>query len=127
RTDQFLVSGTGVAILLITFLFRRRHMLLITGIGAIFGGFYFQILWLSLLGIFIGIAAITRHRSYTHSLVGWCFFGWISYELETSIGVDGLFLTCFLGYLSHLIADSRILSSGKRGIPLLLPLTAKEF
>ncbi|WP_338137913.1 metal-dependent hydrolase [Niallia circulans] len=73
------------------------------------------------------IASFTSHRSYTHSILGVIFFGIIAADLETSLGINGLFYTCIGGYISHLLADLKILPVNKRGVKLFLPLSSKEF
>jgi inner membrane protein len=101
-------------------------MLTITGIGVIAGGFSLSENWLMLFGIYILIASFVSHRSYTHSILGVIFFGIIASRLEVSLGMDGVFYTCLAGYISHLVADIKLLPFNKRGIKLFLPVSSKE-
>lgn len=101
-------------------------MLTITGVAVIVGGFSLEELWVILLGIYIMIASVSSHRSYTHSLVGVGFFGYIAFLFDSSLGMDGVFYACLGGYISHLIGDLRILPFNKRGVKMFLPLSSKE-
>ena len=124
---QYLGMGIGLAMLVIASRLKQKHMLPLTSIGVIAGGFSLQEIWLILFGIYILIASFVSHRSYTHSIVGVVFFGFIAMKLETSLGVQGVYYTCLAGYISHLLADSKIFPFNKRGIKLFLPVSSKEF
>ncbi len=124
--EKWLGIGIGIGIIVISSFIKQKHMLTITGIGVIAGGFSLQELWVILLGIYIIIASFVSHRSYTHSILGVIFFGFIAYELEASLAIDGVFYTCMAGYISHLIADCKLLPFNKRGIKLFLPISSKE-
>ncbi|WHY69555.1 metal-dependent hydrolase [Neobacillus sp. SuZ13] len=125
-TERWLGIGIGCLIVLVASFIKQRHMLTITGIAVLAAGFSLGELWLILLGIYIVIASFTSHRSYTHSILGIVFFGVIASNLQASLGIDGVFYSCLLGYISHIIADLKILPFNKRGIKLFLPLTSKE-
>lgn len=125
-TDRYLGIGIGLGMIVLASSIKQKHMLTITGIGVLAGGSSLQETWMMLFGIYILIASFVSHRSYTHSLVGIIFFGVIASELEKSLGIDGIFYTCLVGYISHLIADSKLLPFNKRGIKLLLPVSSKE-
>lgn len=124
--ERWVGVGIGFLIVVVASLIKQKHMLTITGIAVLVGGFSLEELWLILLGIYIVIASFTPHRSYTHSILGTVFFGVIASNLETSLGIQGVFYSCFGGYISHLIADLKILPFNKRGIKLFLPLSSKE-
>ncbi|MCQ6277542.1 metal-dependent hydrolase [Bacillus sp. V3B] len=125
-TERWIGFVIGLAMLGIASLIKQKHMLIITGIGVLAGGFSLQESWLMLLGIYILIASFVSHRSYTHSILGVIFFAIIAFKLESSIGVEGVFYTCVAGYISHLIADMKLLPFNKRGIKLFLPISSKE-
>lgn len=125
-TEKWIGVGIGVVMLGLSSSIKQRHMLTITGIGVLAGGFSLQESWLMLLGIYILIASFVAHRSYTHSILGVVFFGIIAFQFEASIGIEGVFYTCLAGYISHLIADMKFLPFNKRGIKLFLPLSSKE-
>ncbi|MED4228509.1 metal-dependent hydrolase [Neobacillus cucumis] len=124
--ERWLGVGIGFLIVVVSSLIKQKHMLTITGIAVVVGGFSLGELWLILLGIYIVIASFTSHRSYTHSILGIVFFGIIASNLEASLGIQGVSYTCIGGYISHLIADLKILPFNKRGIKLFLPLSSKE-
>ncbi|WP_373895718.1 metal-dependent hydrolase [Virgibacillus natechei] len=126
-TDRYLGIGIGLGMIILSSSIKQKHMLTITGIGVIAGGSSLQETWMMLFGIYILIASFVSHRSYTHSIVGVIFFGIIVSKLETSLGINGIFYTCLVGYISHLIADSKLLPFNKRGIKLFLPVSLKEF
>lgn len=125
-SEKWLGIGIGMVMMLVASLMKQKHMLTVTGIGVIAGGFSLLESWLMLLGIYIIIASFVSHRSYTHSILGLIFFGFIASRLEMSLGMDGVFYTCMAGYVSHLIADIKILPFNKRGIKLFLPFSSKE-
>ena len=125
-SERWIGIAIGVAMFLLSSFIKQRHMLLITGAGVIAGGFSLQESWLILLGIYFVIASFVSHRSYTHSILGILFFGLIASRFEASIKIDGVFLTCLAGYISHLIFDMKIFPFNKRGIKLFLPFSSKE-
>lgn len=119
--------GAGLIIITISSLIKQRRMLTISGIAILIGGLYLSVKWIWLLGIFLVIASFVPHRSYTHSILGTLFFAYIAFQLEIALGQKGVFLTCLLGYISHLLADMKLLPFNKRGIKLFLPFSKKEF
>lgn len=124
--EKWIGMGVGAGIIMLSSFLRQRHMLTVTGVGVLVGGLSLQDNWLWLLGIYIILASFVPHRSYTHSLLGMSFFGVIAKQLEASIGVDGVFIVCIVGYGSHLIADMKILPFNKRGTKFFLPFSSKE-
>lgn len=125
-TEKYIGSGIGIGMIVISSSIKQKHMLSLTGIGIIAGGFSLEESWLMLLGGYILIASLVSHRSYTHSILGVLYFGFIASKLEESIGIEGIFYTCLAGYVSHLIADSKFLPFNKRGVKLFLPISSKE-
>ncbi|WP_223701598.1 metal-dependent hydrolase [Sutcliffiella deserti] len=125
-TERWQGIGLGLAIMLISSFIKQKHMLTITGLGVAAGGFSLEETWLILFGIYILIASFTSHRSYTHSILGVIFFGFIAAKLEIALGVDGVFYTLLAGYITHLVGDLKILPFSKRGIKLFLPFSSKE-
>lgn len=124
--EKWFGIGSGLVIMIVSSLIKQKHMLTITGIAVLIGGLSLSEVWVILLGVYIIIASITSHRSYTHSILGVIFFGIISSKLEGSLGIDGVFYACLGGYISHLIADLKILPFNKRGIKLFLPVSKIE-
>jgi inner membrane protein len=124
--EQWFGIGSGLAIMIVSSLIKQKHMLTITGMGVLIGGVSLSEVWVILLGVYIIIASITSHRSYTHSTLGIIFFGFIASKLEGSLGIHGVFYACLGGYSSHLIADLKILPFNKRGIKLFLPVSKIE-
>ncbi|API93611.1 MULTISPECIES: metal-dependent hydrolase [Virgibacillus] len=124
---QWIGAGSGFALLSISIRLKQKHMLTITGVGVIIGGLALEEQWLLLLGIYIIMASLVAHRSYTHSILGVIFFGFIAFYLHQSLRVEGVYYTCLIGYITHLVADSKILPFNKRGVKLFLPFWNKEF
>jgi len=124
--EKWIGIGIGIVMMVAASYIKQKHMLTITGVGVIAGGFSLSEIWLILLGIYIIIASFVSHRSYTHSILGVLFFGVIASKLELSLDIGGVFYTCLAGYISHLIADFKILPFNKRGIKLFLPVSSKE-
>lgn len=125
-TDRYLGMGIGLGMVVLSSFLKQKHMLILTGIGVLAGGASLQETWIMLFGVYILIASFVSHRSYTHSIAGVVFFGIIAAELEKSLGIHGIFYTCLFSYISHLIADSKLLPFNKRGIKLFLPVSSKE-
>src|SRR5699024_9795855 len=103
---------------------KQKHMLTITGVGVLAGGLSLEEIWLILLGTYIIVASVVAHRGYTHSVVGVIFFAIIASKLGESLGIDGVYYACLVGYINHLVADSKLLPVNKRGIKLFLPFSS---
>lgn len=127
--EQFLYRIiTGGGLLLLSTIITQKRMLTLTGIGFVVSGVALDMtLWLILLGVYIVIASFLPHRSYTHSIIGAVFFGVILYMAEGALNINGVFLVGLSGYVSHLIADMKLLPVNKRGVKLFAPLWNKEF
>jgi len=126
NVERWAGIGIGVGMMILSAFIKQKHMLIISGVGVLAGGFSLQENWLLLLGIYILIASLVSHRSYTHSILGVVFFGLIAFNLEASIGIEGVYYTCLGGYISHLVADMKLFPFNKRGIKLFLPFSSKE-
>jgi inner membrane protein len=124
--EKWFGIGSGLVIMIVSSLIKQKHMLTITGIGVLVGGISLSEVWLILLGVYVIMASITSHRSYTHSILGVIFFGIIASKLEVSLGIHGVFYACLGGYISHLLADLKVLPFNKRGIKLFLPVSKIE-
>ncbi|MCA1053665.1 metal-dependent hydrolase [Rossellomorea aquimaris] len=125
--EQWIGIGYGVGILLLSTMITQRRMLMFTGIGVTAAGWHLNEIWLLLLGLYIIVASLIPHRTYTHSILGFVFFGFIASNLESSLVLEGVFEAAMLGYASHLIGDMKLLPFNKRGVKLFLPLSSKEF
>ncbi|KKI92460.1 hydrolase [Bacillus sp. SA1-12] len=126
-TNRWVGVSIGAVIIIISSFIKQRHMLTVTGLGVFGGGLLLSEKWLILLGIYVIIASFVPHRSYTHSLLGIGYVAIIAYYLEVSLAIEGVFLACLLGYISHLLADMKILPFNKRGVKIFLPFSSKEF
>lgn len=126
-SEKWFGAGIGTGMIIISFHLTQRLMLTVTGLGVLAGGLSLQESWLVLLGSYIIVASFVPHRSYTHSLIGTIFFGVIALKFQASIGIGGVFLTCMGAYISHLIADLKVLPFNKRGVKFFLPISSKEF
>ena len=124
--ERWMGIGIGFGMMTLSAFIKQKHMLIISGVGVLAGGFSLQENWLLLLGIYILIASLVSHRSYTHSILGIVFFGFIAFNLERSIGIEGVYYACLGGYISHLVADMKLFPFNKRGVKLFLPLSSKE-
>lgn len=124
--ERWMGIGIGFGMMILSAFIKQKHMLIISGVGVLAGGFSLQENWLLLLGIYILIASLVSHRSYTHSILGIVFFGFIAFNLERSVGIEGVYYACLGGYISHLVADMKLFPFNKRGIKLFLPLSSKE-
>jgi inner membrane protein len=127
NSERWIGISIGAGMMIISSFLTQRRMLTVTGIGVLAGGISLHEGWLVLLGLYIIIASFISHRSYTHSLIGTLFFAAIALRFEQSIGVAGTFAACMGAYISHLIADMKILPFNKRGVKYFLPISKKEF
>lgn len=127
QSEKWIGIAIGAGMMVISTFLTQRRMLTVTGAGVLAGGLSLQESWLVLLGIYIIIASIIPHRSYTHSIIGVVFFAVIAIQFEESIRIDGIFMTCIWAYISHLIADMKLFPFNKRGVKYFLPLSSKEF
>lgn len=125
--ERWIGMGIGVVVFLLATFITQRLMLTVTGIAIISASLYLTETWALLLGIFITISSFIAHRSYTHSILGVIFFGVIAYLFEARIGMNGIFITCMFGYISHLVADMKVFPFNKRGVKWFLPFSKKEF
>src|SRR5699024_1811464 len=125
-TEKYIGLALGAFLLFIAPVFSQKLMLFISGATIIAGGIFISEMWIWLAGVYVAAAALVPHRSYTHSLIGWLFFGVIAYYISQNFAIQGLFWTLVLAYGSHLVADMRILPGNKRGIKLFLPVSQKE-
>lgn len=117
----------GVALVGTSQWISKRFMLSLTGVIVVIIGFLAAKTWLMLFGGYIFIASFLSHRSYTHSLLGLAYFAVIAWLLAEDVRMPDLFLACTLGYLSHLAADMKWIPVNKRGIRLFLPFSKKTF
>ncbi|AZV42567.1 metal-dependent hydrolase [Peribacillus asahii] len=124
---RWIGAGLGVGVIILASFLTQRMMLTLTGIGVVAAGIYIEENWILLLGVYMILASFVAHRSYTHSIIGVLFFGIIAYQFEASVGIEGMFLTCMLGYISHLITDMKVFPFNKRGVRWFLPFSKKEF
>jgi inner membrane protein len=99
----------------------RKLALLFTGILAVLAGFYYEFLWLSLLGAFVSAAPFTSHRSFTHTIWAAALWTYIGHLANRDLGWHGIAVYAGAGYLSHLLADTLT----KSGVRYLLPLSDK--
>src|SRR5699024_6998954 len=84
-TAQYIGIAAGLVLFSLASSIRSKHMLTLTGIVVAASGFSFSETWLCLFGIYIFIASIVSHRSYTHSIIGVIYFGLIAKELHISL------------------------------------------
>ena len=124
--ERWLGIGYGVLILIFSTFITQRRMLTITGIGIAACGFQLDTSWMWLMGIYVIIASLVSHRTYTHSILGIIYFYFVALAFQGAVMVDGLFQAAMIGYISHLIGDMKFLPFNKKGVKLFLPLSSKE-
>lgn len=124
----YIYGGIGLLLLIVSRLITQRRMLTITGILIMLIGFVLgQSIGILLAGSYIIIASFLPHRSYTHSIIGIVFYGFILTKLHEQWPIDGLVVAGLAGYTSHLFADMKILPVNRRGVKWFLPLWKREF
>ena len=125
QASGFIVS---VALLLLPRLFiKQRMMLFLTGALTIYAGWYINETWVMYIGMFILFASLVSHRTWTHSIIGVVVFYFVAVEIARAYPVDGLLAALLLGYISHLLADMKMLPANKKGTKFFYPLWKKEF
>ncbi|OKL36767.1 metal-dependent hydrolase [Domibacillus mangrovi] len=125
QISGFLIS---IGFLLLPKLFiKQRTMLFVTGILVLYAGWYMKEIWVMYIGLFIIFASLVSHRTWTHSIIGVTFFYFVAVEIVKEYPLPGLFMTLLISYISHLIADMKILPVNKKGIKWFYPLWKKEF
>jgi inner membrane protein len=86
--------------------------------------FYFNYIYLRLLGIFFVLIGVSSHRNgVTHSLSGFLCFTAIFGYAAVSYGFRDDIFAFAVGYGTHLLADMFT----NRGIPLFFPFSKKKF
>ncbi len=126
--DIYLYGGIGLLLLIVSRLITQRRMLTITGILVMLLGFVLgQSIGILLAGSYIIIASFLPHRSYTHSIIGIVFYGFILTKLNEQWPSEGFVAAGLAGYISHLFADMKILPVNRRGVKWFLPLWKREF
>lgn len=125
--ERWIGTGIGAGLLFMAQKLSQKMMLIMTGIGVSAIGLIISKLWMILIGIYIIGAALSAHRTYTHSLLDLAFFAYIAYLFAVDMKSEMLFYVCTLSYASHLIADMRIFPMNKKGIKLLWPFSKMNF
>ncbi len=121
----FLVS---LGLLLLPKLFiKQRMMLFLTGVIVAYAGWYINEMWIVYIGLFILFASVVSHRTWTHSFVGVILFYFVAAEVAQKFPIEGLQAVLILGYVSHLVADMKMLPANKKGTKFFYPLWKKEF
>lgn len=123
-----LYGGIGLLFFIISRFITQRRMLTLTGIMVMWLGFVMQqSIGILLAGSYIIIASFLSHRSYTHSLLGLVFYGFILNQLQQEWGIDGLLVAGIAGYASHLVADMKLLPMNRRGVKWFAPIWNREW
>src|SRR5699024_836190 len=125
-TEKYIGIGIGLGMVGIASSIKQKHMLTITGVGVLAGGLSLEEIWLILLGTYIIVASVVAHRRYTHSVVGVIFFAMIAFKLEESLGIDGVYYACLVGYINYFVAHSKLLPVNKRGNKVFPPFSSNE-
>ncbi|OES45865.1 hypothetical protein BA724_02005 [Domibacillus iocasae] len=125
QASGFILS---VGLLLLPRLFiKQRMMLFLTGALVLYTGWYINESWIMYIGLFILFASLVSHRTWTHSIIGILFFYFVAAEIERVYPIDGLLTVLVLSYMSHLLADMKMLPANKKGTKFFYPLWKKEF
>lgn len=90
------------------------------GILLVILAIYLKLNYLVFLGMGVLALAFISHRGVLHSPV---FLGFMATLALHQFGDLGNYFYLFVGYLSHILADSLTVS----GIPMLYPLTKKKY
>lgn len=107
-------------------MFRLNHktIQIIAALAMIAGGVYFETLWFALLGGYMVVAALSGHRTYTHSIFALALWVYIANLINSDVQLEGIFIVLVGAYVSHLIADMKVFN--KQGVKLLYPFSKFE-
>lgn len=126
--DIYIYAGIGLLLLIVSRLITQKRMLTITGILIMLLGFVLdESIGILLASSYIIFASFLPHRSYTHSLLGVAFYALILKYLYIEWPIDGMMAAGLAGYISHLVADMKLLPVNRRGVKWFLPLWKQEF
>lgn len=126
--DIYISGAIGLVLLIVSRLITQKRMLTITGVLVMLLGFIVdQSIGIILAGSYITLASFLPHRSYTHSLLGVAFYGLILNYLHQEWAIDGMIIAGMAGYISHLLADMKMLPVNRRGVKWFAPLWKREF
>ena len=127
-SDIYIFGAIGLVLLIVSRLITQKRMLTITGILVMLLGFVVnKSIGILLAGSYITLASFLPHRSYTHSLLGVAFYALILNYLHQEWPIDGMVLAGMAGYISHLLADMKVLPVNRRGVKWFAPLWKQEF
>lgn len=132
-TDGFALNdciygGIALILLILSKKITQRRMLTLTGAMVILLGISWQqSIGIILSGSYIVIASFLPHRSYTHSIIGLAFYAFILVKLNEQWPVNGMVAAGIAGYISHLLADMKLLPMNRRGVKWFAPVWNREF
>ncbi|MCG3088004.1 metal-dependent hydrolase [Sporosarcina cyprini] len=127
-TPILVYGAIGLVLLIVSRLITQRRILTLTGVLVMLLGFVLhQSIGILLAGSYIIIASFLPHRSYTHSLLGVAFYGFILVQFHDQWPIEGMVAAGLAGYASHLIADMKILPMNRRGVKWFAPIWKREF
>ncbi|OXS80014.1 metal-dependent hydrolase [Domibacillus enclensis] len=125
QATGFMIS---LGLLLLPRLFiKQRMMLFLTGLLVMYAGWYINETWVLYAGLFILFSSLVSHRTWTHSIIGILFFYLVAVEIARAYPVPGLLAVLVLSYVSHLVADMKMLPVNKKGTKFFYPIWKKEF
>lgn len=125
QATGFMIS---LGLLLLPRLFiKQRMMLFLTGLLVMYAGWYINETWVLYAGLFILFSSLVSHRTWTHSIIGILFFYLVAAEIARAYPVPGLLAVLVLSYVSHLVADMKMLPANKKGTKFFYPIWKKEF
>ena len=126
--DIYLYAGIGLLLLIFSRFITQKRMLTFTGVLVMLLGFVLdESIGILLAGGYIIFASFLPHRSYTHSLLGVLFYALILKYMYIEWPIDGMMAAGLAGYISHLVADMKLLPVNRRGVKWFLPFWRQEF
>ncbi|WOV83851.1 metal-dependent hydrolase [Sporosarcina jeotgali] len=126
--EIYIYGGIGLVLLIVSRVITQRRMLTITGVLVMLLGFVLdKSIGILLAGSYITFASFLPHRSYTHSLIGVAFYALILKYLYIEWPIEGMMAAGLAGYISHLVADMKMLPVNRRGVKWFAPLWKQVF
>jgi LexA-binding, inner membrane-associated putative hydrolase len=124
-TTWLVVVAIGLGMLTRANLMRRLALGML-GVSALYMGFIHHLIPVVsslLFAVWCGFTMFTKHRTFSHSLIGWAIFSVASVQASSAVHLQSIGIATSLGYLFHMLAD---IPSGGVAIAWPIPISKKN-
>ena len=126
QQNKLLFLGLGAIIIALSMRSQetlKNILMSILGLFLLYYAITDELWWLVMFALYIGAAGWFPHRGQTHTIWAVIYWGYMSYMLEMSTGVEHLAIISTMAYLSHILGDMMTI----KGVKFLSPITNKVF